>query len=105
MWDSQGITLTLAGVTVILQYSDTAANEWLMWPAWAFDDQVNPQATDADGNYAFFVPPGTYRITASHPDYWPYTSPDLVVVDAPARLNIPLVLTRRVYLPIILRSP
>ena len=48
---------------------------------------------------------GMYRITANHPDYWPYISPDIVVMDAPMRLNIPLVLTRRVYLPIILRNP
>ena len=72
-----------------------------MWPARAYDAQVNPQVTDTDGHYAFFIPPGSYRITASQPDYWPYQSPDLVVVDTPARLNIPLVLIRRIYLLLI----
>ena len=85
-WDSQGITRTLAGVTVTCQYSDTAANEWLRWQAWAYDAQVNPQVTGADGYYSFFVPPGTYRITANHPDYWPYASPDIVVWDKPAHV-------------------
>ena len=77
VWDSPGITQTLAGASVTCDYSDTVANEWKMWPARAYDAQVNPQVTDTDGHYAFFVPPGTYRITASQPDYWPYQSPDL----------------------------
>jgi hypothetical protein len=104
VWDSQGIVQTLSGVTVTCEYFD-AASEWVTWPTWAFDNQANPQVTGADGYYWFFVPPGMYRLTATHPDYWPYHSPDLVVVDAPARLNIPLVLMRRMYLPIVLRNP
>jgi hypothetical protein len=103
-WNSQGITLTLAGITVTCEYSDTATNEWTVWQAWAYDQQINPQVTGEDGYYAFFVPPGTYRITASQPDYWPYASPDIIVVDTPARLNIPLALTRRVYLPMVVRN-
>jgi len=100
-WESQGITQTLAGLSVTCEYSDTVADEWTTWPAWAYDQQSNPQVTGEDGYYSFFVPPGVYRVVAQHPDYWLYTSPNMAVVDAPARLNIPLVLVRRVYLPII----
>ncbi len=102
-WESQGITLALAGITVTCEYSDTTADEWMTWPAWAYDQQSNPQVTGEDGYYSFFVPPGVYRVTTQHLDYWQYTGPDIAVVDAPARLNIPLALVRRVYLPIILR--
>jgi len=103
MWDSQSITQTLAGITVTCQYSNTIADQWTTWEAWAYS-QVNPLVTGEDGRYSFFVPRGTYRVTANHPDYWPYTSPDLVVWDKPAHVNIPLILTRRLYLPIILRQ-
>jgi hypothetical protein len=75
-----------------------------VWPAWEYESQINPQVTGGDGYYAFFVSPGTYRVTASHPDYQPYASPDIVVVDTPVHLNIPLRPWRRVYLPLILRS-
>ena len=97
-----GDTQTLAGITVTCEYSDTAAGDWMTWTAWAYD-QVNPQVTGKDGYYSFFVPPGTYQIQARHPDYWPYVSQPIEVVDAPARLNIPLALVRRVYLPIVFR--
>ena len=103
-WETQGITQTLAGVSVTCEYSDTVAGEWETWNAAAYNYQINPQVTGADGAYSFFVPAGIYRITADHPNYWPYTSPDIAVVDTPARLNIPLVLVRRVYLPTILRQ-
>jgi hypothetical protein len=99
VWDSQGITQTLAGVTVTCEYSDTIANKWVRWQAWAYDSQVNPQVTSEDGSYSFFVPPGIYRITTHHPDYWTFTSPGIVVVDKPTHLNIPLLLTRWYYLP------
>ncbi len=97
-----GVTQTLAGITVTCEYSDTAAGDWMTWTAWAYD-QVNPQVTGEDGYYSFFVPPGTYQIQARHPDYWPYMSQPIEIVDAPARLNIPLALVRRVYLPIVFR--
>lgn len=103
-WESHGVTQTLAGITVTCEYSDTAAGEWMTWTAWAYG-QVNPQVTGEDGYgyYSFFVPPGTYQIQARHPDYWPYMSQPIEVKDAPVRLNIPLALVRRVYLPIVFR--
>lgn len=101
-WESQGITQTLSGVTLTCEVSDTVAGEWRMWEAWAYD-QVNPQVTGADGYYTFFVPPGAYRITASRPGYLAFVGPDILVVDAPLRLNIPLVQWWQVYLPAILR--
>jgi hypothetical protein len=103
-WESQGITQKLADVSVTCEYSDPVANQWTIWQAWAYDGQVNPQATGPDGYYSFFVPPGTYRVTASRPGYLPFASPDIIVGDAPARLTIPLAQWWRVYLPVILRQ-
>ena len=101
-WESQGVTQRLASVAVTCEYSDTIEGEWKTWEAWAYDEQVNPQVTGADGYYAFFVPPGTYRIMAQRPSYLPFTSSDIVVVDAPADLNIPLLQWWQVYLPVVL---
>ena len=103
-WESQGITQTVAGVSVTCEVSDTVANQWTTWAAWAYDGQINPQVTGEDGDYSFFVPPGTYRITARRSNYLPFTSPEIYVVDTPARLNIPLAHWWQVYLPIVLRQ-
>jgi hypothetical protein len=103
-WESQEITQTVAGVSVTCEVSDSLANQWTTWAAWAYDGQINPQVTSADGYYAFFVPPGTYRITARRSNYLPFTSPEIDVVDTPARLNIPLAAWWQVYLPVVLRQ-
>ena len=47
---------------------------------------------------------GMYRITAHRSDYLPFTSPEIDVVDTPARLNIPLAQWWQVYLPVVLRQ-
>jgi len=103
LWASHGLTQTLAEISVTCDYSDTAANEWMIWNAAAFDRQVNPQVTSVDGYYSFLVPPGMYRIRADQSNYWPYTSQAIVVVNKPAHINIPLLAMHRMYLPIILR--
>ena len=60
-----------------------------------------------DGYYSFYTPVGTYRVTAEKEGYTAYTSPDLEVIDAPVRYNIPLVsipLGHLVYLPVVVRE-
>jgi hypothetical protein len=46
--------------------------------------------TANDGYYAFFVPPGLYRVLASAPGYASHTSPDIRVVSEIVHYNIPL---------------
>jgi len=103
---STGITHTVAGVTVTLYVSDTVRGRWLAWDA-ALYDQVNPQVTAEDGYFAFFTPPGDYKLLADgqHLGYELYGSPVLTVVDAEIRYNVPLWLPRQhIYLPLVLRN-
>ncbi|HIE39724.1 MAG TPA: carboxypeptidase regulatory-like domain-containing protein, partial [Anaerolineae bacterium] len=49
---------------------------FVLWDAAAYG-QVNPQQTGPDGHFAFFTPPGTYRLQVTKVGYQPYLSPDL----------------------------
>jgi hypothetical protein len=79
---------------------------WSRWPAELFESQINPQVTESDGYYAFFVPPGLYRVSASAPGYTTHTSPDILVVNEIVHYNIPLQPSGQeemIFLPIIQR--
>ncbi len=86
--------VTNATVTVTVRSGD---NSWTLWNA-ATSGQVNPQVTDlttpdgirVPGYFAFYVPPGQYRVLASAPDCTSYVSPILTVVDAPVFHNVAL---------------
>lgn len=97
------ISDTIPGVRVTCYYSDTHAGEWVMWDAWNYNAQVNPQTTLDDGYYSFYTPKGTYRVVAEKEGYPTYTSPDLVVIDTPVRHNIPLG-DFKIYLPLVVRQ-
>lgn len=102
MYEASGtISDTIAGVQVTCYYWDDHSGQWVMWDAWTYG-QVNPQTTLEDGYYSFYVPPDTYRVAAEKEGCPAYTSPDLVVVSAPVRHNIPL--GWRIYLPVALRN-
>jgi hypothetical protein len=69
--------------------------------------QINPQVTGPDGYFAFFTPPGQYRLQAdgTHLGYALYESPTLTVVAEPIRFNVPLQPAGyRIHLPLVLRS-
>ncbi|MGD2205967.1 MAG: right-handed parallel beta-helix repeat-containing protein [Anaerolineae bacterium] len=103
---STGVTQTVAGVTVTLYVSDTVRHRWLAWDAPLYG-QDNPQETGQDGYFAFFTPPGRYRLVADGQaqGYELYESPVLTVIDEPIRYNIPIwPLPQRIYLPLILRN-
>ena len=103
--ETTGITETIGGVTVTLYVSDTVRNRWVQWDA-ALYGQTNPQVTRADGYFAFFTPPGEFRLVAdgSAQDYERYDSPSLVVVDEPVRYNVPLWPLRYNFLPLVLKG-
>ena len=102
---STGITQTVAGVTVTLEVLDTVRGRWLEWDAWLYG-QVNPQVTGEDGYFAFFTPPGQYRLVVDGraQGYALFVSPVLTVVDEPIRFNVPLVASKKVFLPLVLRQ-
>lgn len=79
------------GVTVTAMVSDTAWGGWVPWPAHLYNSQANPQVTGADGNYAFFAPPGTYYLLVDGGvGYYSWRSPQLQAGSSPLHLDIPL---------------
>jgi len=46
-----------------------AGQDWVRWPGEAYFGQSNPQTTGITGWYAFYPPPGQYRIVAEAPGY------------------------------------
>ena len=86
--------VTNATVTATVRSGDSV---WSRWQA-ELTGQVNPQITDdskndgidVPGYYAFYVPPGQYRVEAAASGCTRYTSPILTVVDAPIFHNVGL---------------
>ncbi|MEZ4674440.1 MAG: GEVED domain-containing protein [Caldilineaceae bacterium] len=69
--------------------SASTEQSYALWPAEDYQ-QINPQSVGADGYFSFFTPPGTYQLDVSKTGYQPYRSWDLVVVDAPVHVDVPL---------------
>ncbi len=79
----------ISGASVVCMQLDAVSTSYSPWPASSFG-QTNPFITQSDGYFAFFTPAGTYRLDASKSGYQPYRSPDLHVVNAPVRHDVPL---------------
>jgi len=58
---------------VTLYYQDPESEIWTLWDAKAFG-QENPQNTSEEGNYEFFLPPGTYYLEVKAKGYATLTS-------------------------------
>ena len=72
------------GATVTLQAMDDKGG-WHDWDAKNYA-QSNPQTTDAEGRYGWFVPDGKYRVLVSADGYEPYstqTDPKYGVIEVP----------------------
>lgn len=103
----KGISSKIQGATVTCQVYDEDYQAWSPWPAAFYENQVNPQVTFSDGYYAFFVPPGLYRVLAGAPGYKTYTSQDIRVIDEIVHYNIPLQPTGQtgvIYMPIVMKK-
>jgi 5-hydroxyisourate hydrolase-like protein (transthyretin family) len=60
--------LPVEGATVTLwRRDDNDDSNWLLWEA--HDGQINPQITDATGEFMWDVEEGFYKIMVYHPDY------------------------------------
>ncbi|MBF4694568.1 Ig-like domain-containing protein [Fusibacter ferrireducens] len=89
----------LTGVTVICEVQDTGAGTWSTWNAELYG-QTNPQVSDAEGNYGWMVPEGTYRVRAIMNDYDSYLSTEdtehptnQVIVIPPVRTDVNIFLS------------
>lgn len=86
IFSSTQVTLLGAHIQLYQQMRDTS---WSIWPGHLYN-QVNPQITGRDGQFAFFVPPGTYYLEASLDGFLPYKGKPFVVTDTLLNINIPL---------------
>ena len=90
-----GAKVTLEALGPGLQaYTEWNAAEW---------DQINPQVSDGDGQYRFFVLPGTYRLVVSAAGYPTVTSGPIQVTAAPVHFNLALAKPMSVFLPVLRR--
>jgi hypothetical protein len=87
---AQGTDAVIQGATVTCDMYDEDYQTWERWPAELYESQVNPQVTGMDGYYAFFVPPGLYRVNATAFGYDPHTSQDIRVINEVVHYNIPM---------------
>ena len=82
-----------AATVACMQGNGAAASSQSVFSLWqpsANSGQVNPQVVGSDGYFSFFTPPGTFRLDVTKQGYQPYTSSDIVVVDAPVHYDVPL---------------
>jgi hypothetical protein len=99
-----GTLAPVSGAVVTLYMQDTARNKWVVWDATLYG-QSNPQVTGRDGYFAFFTPPGQFKLVADAQasGFLDYESPVLTVVDEPIRYNVGLLKHWMLYLPSIRR--
>lgn len=96
-----GLDYRLSGASITCyELVDEASDTWQVWNGGVWGQQ-NPQRTASDGYYSFFTLPGTYKILASLPGYWPYESPPLTVIDEPVHHNVGLASLPAIYLPLV----
>jgi len=88
-----GLADPIEDATVTCGVYDEDYQTWERWPAELYESQINPQVTADDGYYAFFVPPGLYRVWATASGYLDHTSSVIEVIDQIVHYNIPLVPT------------
>ncbi len=78
----------LAGVTMICEVLN--GSTWEQWNAELYG-QINPQITDANGNYGWMVPAGTYRVRAFKEGYGADMKDNIVI--PPVRTDVDFELT------------
>jgi plastocyanin len=80
----------VAGVTVTAYVSMPEWGGWVPWPAYLYDNQVNPQVTGEDGYFAFLTPPGQYYLQVDGIEgYQSWRSPVIEVITQVVHANVP----------------
>jgi hypothetical protein len=97
---ARGILERVEGAEVTLLEYVPAINNFAVWNGGSFFGQTNPQRATASGWYAFYPPPGRYRVRVDAEGYDRYLSTDVDVTEQPVVLNIGLSpRADRLYLP------
>ncbi|WP_246469803.1 S-layer homology domain-containing protein [Cohnella nanjingensis] len=93
----KGIDWPLPGATLVLQYYDTALEEWVdMNDHDKMSPITNPQTSGEDGSYAWDVAAGTYRVTVNRPGFATVTSDSVDIPPPKTDLHVGLTPTDRV---------
>jgi hypothetical protein len=80
----------IAGVTATVLQSASPNGPWHVWDASAFDS-INPQLTDAEGQYGWDVPEGWWKVVFTKPGYLPASSEVLRVLPPHTDVNVTMV--------------
>ena len=86
-----------------LYVRDRASRQWVVWNGAAFHGQTNPVITGIAGRFAFYPPPGLYRVLVEAAGFQPLFGPQLEISTGPYVANLGLVpgsVKRAVYLPV-----
>lgn len=97
-----GIEHRLLGATVTAYERVEGTDLWQPWNA-ALWGQLNPQNTPVDGYYAFYPPPGTYKVVVTYPGYTNHESAPITITQEPLHPNISLTKIHPLYLPLTMR--
>ncbi len=87
---THGMDTVLEGATATCMWYNEQWGGWVPWPAHKYEEQLNPQITEADGYFAFFTPPGFYYIDVTDADgFQPWRSPVVQVISEIVHVNVP----------------
>ena len=93
-----------ARVTLLVKVPGVGGADFAPWNASDYHGQSNPQTAGPSGWFAFYPPPGTYRVRVEAAGYNPYLSPERTISVEPVMIQIPLQPIGRVYLPAVRRG-
>jgi hypothetical protein len=87
---AKGVLSRVRQAKVTLYERDRASQQWRPWNAAAYYGQTNPQVTGLGGWFAFYPPPGLYRVLAEADGYQSAFGPQQALTIEPYVANIPL---------------
>jgi hypothetical protein len=70
---------------ITVYYQEPVTNSWQIWDGAAYS-QINPQATDGNGNYSLFLPPGKYYLHIEAAGF-KTTDTEFFTIDSPQPVN------------------
>jgi hypothetical protein len=99
---SKGVLERVMDAKVTLYAQNRASRQWVVWNGAAYHGQTNPVVTGIAGRFAFYPPPGLYRVLVTADGFQAQFGPQQQVTVGPYVANLGLVPMARgdVYLPL-----
>jgi peroxiredoxin len=83
---TQGGVRAVDNAKITVYKEDEQSKVWSVWDGASFG-QNNPQVTNVDGGYSYFLPNGTYYLTVTASDFKKVTS-SIFKIDRPTAINM-----------------